>query len=87
MYTILRQGFTGQLNDDPLGQEQTFLEVEMARMTKAQKITKENEEQAIAFFEQMLKELPDPRRRQGLRYPLRTVVGRERLDGNGLWGR
>jgi len=46
----------------------------MARVTQAQKIARENEEQALRFFEQALGALPEPRRRQGIRYPLRTVV-------------
>ena len=46
----------------------------MARMSKAQQIARENEEQALTFFETTLGALPDPRRRQGQRYPLRTVV-------------
>ena len=46
----------------------------MARMTKAQQLSSENEEEALRFFEQILLELSDPRRRQGQRYPLRTVV-------------
>lgn len=46
----------------------------MARMTKAQKLSRETEEEALEFFKRMLAELPDARRRQGLRYPLYTVV-------------
>jgi predicted transposase YbfD/YdcC len=46
----------------------------MARVTKAQKIEISNEQAALEFFERMLADLPDPRRRQGLRYPLRSVV-------------
>ncbi len=46
----------------------------MARTTKAQKLTQEMEEEALRFFERMLKELPEPRRAQGIRYPLHTVV-------------
>ena len=46
----------------------------MARMTQAQKIERENEEQALSFFREALAALPDARRRQGLRYPLQTVV-------------
>jgi len=44
------------------------------RMTKAQKITLEMEEAALEFFDRTLGALPDPRRRQGQRYPLPTVV-------------
>ncbi|MCP4444603.1 MAG: transposase family protein [Myxococcales bacterium] len=46
----------------------------MARATKAQKIEIENELAALQFFERMLAGLTDPRRPQGLRYPLRSVV-------------
>ncbi len=46
----------------------------MLRITEAQKIEITNEQQAVEFFEQMVGGLPDPRRAQGLRYPLRTVV-------------
>jgi predicted transposase YbfD/YdcC len=46
----------------------------MARMTQAQKIERENEEQALSFFREALAALPDARRGQGLRYPLQTVV-------------
>jgi hypothetical protein len=33
-----------------------------------------NEEVALAFFRRTLASLPDPRRRQGIRYPLTSVV-------------
>jgi predicted transposase YbfD/YdcC len=46
----------------------------MPRFTQAQKIEQENEQQALEFFERMLAALPDPRRAQGRRYPLSTVV-------------
>lgn len=46
----------------------------MRRLTEAQRIEQGNEEQATAFFASMLGALPDPRRRQGKRYPLGTVV-------------
>ncbi len=46
----------------------------MARMTQAQKIQSEYEEQALSFFREALAVLPDARRGQGLRYPLQTVV-------------
>lgn len=46
----------------------------MARMTKAQKLTQQMEEEALRFFKTMLEELPEPRRAQGIRYPLHTVV-------------
>ena len=46
----------------------------MARATQAQQIEQDNERQALAFFEGALGGLPDPRRRQGVRYPLRSVV-------------
>jgi len=46
----------------------------MARKTQAQQIETANEEHALAFFQHTLEALPDPRRPQGVRYPLRTVV-------------
>ena len=46
----------------------------MARMTKAQKLEAENEAQALQLFRDGLATLTDPRRPQGLRYPLQTVV-------------
>ena len=46
----------------------------MARKTKAQQIQAANAQEALAFFERTLGALPDPRRLQGQRYPLRTVV-------------
>ena len=46
----------------------------MPRLTEAQRIQKEQEEQAIAYFKGTLEPLKDPRRAQGKRYPLRTVV-------------
>jgi predicted transposase YbfD/YdcC len=46
----------------------------MARMTQAQKIEHDNEAQALQFFRDALAALPDPRRPQGVRYPLPTVV-------------
>lgn len=42
----------------------------MARVTKKQL----REQAALAAFEQALRELPDPRRKQGQRYPLESVV-------------
>jgi predicted transposase YbfD/YdcC len=46
----------------------------MVRVTQSRAIELENEAVALGYFEQALRELPDPRRAQGLRYPLRTVV-------------
>jgi hypothetical protein len=46
----------------------------MARVTQAGKVEQENEAAALSFFETMLGRLPDALRRQGLRYPLRSVV-------------
>ena len=46
----------------------------MARKSKAQQIEAENEAQALQLFRAGLGALPDPRRAQGLRYPLQTVV-------------
>ena len=46
----------------------------MARETEAQRIERANEEAALAFFREALAGLKDPRRRQGKRYPLASVV-------------
>jgi predicted transposase YbfD/YdcC len=46
----------------------------MARKTQAQQIEFENEQAALAFFENALTALPDHRRAQGKRYPLVSVV-------------
>jgi predicted transposase YbfD/YdcC len=67
----------------------------MARLTQAQKIESENEQQALQFFQQMLAELPDPRRAQGRRYPLISVIvialmamvcGSDDAESMELWG-
>jgi hypothetical protein len=46
----------------------------MPRLTKAQQIQQQQQEQALEFFEATLAPLPDPRRAQGKRYPLRTII-------------
>jgi predicted transposase YbfD/YdcC len=46
----------------------------MSRLTQAQIIEAENEEQALLFFKNTLSKLPDPRRRQGKRYPFESVI-------------
>lgn len=46
----------------------------MPRQTQSQVIDAENERQALVYFERTLETLPEPRRLQGVRYPLRTVV-------------
>lgn len=46
----------------------------MGRKTVAQQIEQANEEAALRFFQDTLASLPDPRRRQGVRYPLSSVV-------------
>jgi predicted transposase YbfD/YdcC len=46
----------------------------MARITESARIEAANEAAALGFFEEALGGLPDPRRPQGVRYPLRTVV-------------
>jgi predicted transposase YbfD/YdcC len=53
-----------------LGEE----DVGVARTTQAQRIEQLNEQQAVLFFEGTLSALPDPRRRQGIRYPLRSIM-------------
>jgi predicted transposase YbfD/YdcC len=46
----------------------------MARENEAQRIERANFEAALERFSTSLQELGDPRRRQGLRYPLETVI-------------
>ena len=46
----------------------------MPRLTRAQRVQQENEMQALEFFEVALAKLPDARRAQGKRYPLRSVI-------------
>lgn len=46
----------------------------MRRLSQAQQIQQDNEQQAVEFFETMMAALVDPRRAQGKMYPLRTVV-------------
>jgi len=67
----------------------------MARQTEAQRIEQANEEAALAFFQEALRSLPDPRRRQGIRYPLESVVvialmamvcGADNADDMESWG-
>lgn len=68
----------------------------MARVSQADQISQENERQALEFFKETLAGLPDPRRAQGLRYPLRSVVitalmamvcGCDDAEAMGAWGR
>lgn len=68
----------------------------MARVTQAQRIEQGNEQTALEFFEKTLAALPEPRRRQGIRYPLRTVVvtalmamvcGCDDAEAMELWGK
>ena len=46
----------------------------MSRLTQAQRIQHEQEQQAMAYFEGTLELVPDRRRGQRKRYPLRTVI-------------
>ena len=46
----------------------------MARQTESQKLEQQTQEQALESFKSLLEALPDPRRPQGVRYPLLTVV-------------
>jgi predicted transposase YbfD/YdcC len=46
----------------------------MARVTEAQRIEQANEEAALVFFREAISSLADPRRAQGTRYPLTSVV-------------
>jgi predicted transposase YbfD/YdcC len=65
------------------------------RKTKAQIWQADTEAEALTHFKDVLKALPDPRRRQGLRYPLETVVvtalmamvcGADDAEAMQLWG-
>lgn len=67
----------------------------MPRRSKAQQHHHELEQQALAFFKHALSELPDPRRAQGVRYPLHSVVvialmamvcGADDAEAMQLWG-
>jgi len=62
------------------------------RTTESSKIEANDEAAASGCFEEALHGLQDPRRPQGLRYPLRTVVVSAPLPGDwrrrcvvGLW--
>ena len=46
----------------------------MARPSEAQRIESANEEAALIYFDEAMSALPDPRRRQGQRYPLRSII-------------
>lgn len=68
----------------------------MKRVTEEQRIELVNEAEALSFFEQMLGALPDPRRAQGRRYPLESVMlialmamvcGCDDGDGMEAWGK
>ncbi len=48
--------------------------VHKAKISQARAIQNANESAALLFFQMALSSLPDPRRPQGVRYPLRTVV-------------
>lgn len=67
----------------------------MTRLNQAQQIQRRQEAQALAFFEATLAPLPDPRRAQGKRYSLRTVIvtalmamvcGCDDAEAMELWG-
>lgn len=46
----------------------------MARQSEAQRIEAANEAAALVYFDEAMAALPDPRRRQGQRYPLRSII-------------
>lgn len=67
----------------------------MPRLTQAQQIQQQNEENALAFFMAQLRSLSDPRRAQGTRYPFVTVIvtalmgmvcGCDDAEALGAWG-
>jgi len=57
-----------------LGRDEAIYYENHCRITQAQAIQAYNNEMALLFFQKTLSELPDPRRRQGTRYPLKTIV-------------
>lgn len=67
----------------------------MGRQTLALRVEQDNEATALGHFDEALRELADPRRRQGQRYPLRTIVvtalmamvcGCDDAEAMELWG-
>ena len=67
----------------------------MARLSEAKRIEQANEEAALVFFREALAGLADPRRPQGVRYPLTTVVvtalmamvcGADNAEDMEMWG-
>jgi predicted transposase YbfD/YdcC len=67
----------------------------MSRVSKVKQIEIENETQALEFFTQILSGLPDPRRKQGVRYPfesiiviclMATICGCDNAESMELWG-
>lgn len=68
----------------------------MSRISLSKQIEMENEQHAFQFFKQALCKLPDPRRRQGKRYPLElvivvalmaTVCGADNAEAMEVWGK
>ena len=57
-----------------LGRGEIFYYDNHRRITQAQAIQAYNSEVALLFFQKALSALPDPRRRQGIRYPLKTII-------------
>lgn len=58
------------LSSPKLGRSEVFRK----RLSEAQAIQRYNHEYALLFFQESLRLLPDPRRRQGTRYPLQTII-------------
>src|SRR5580658_3627329 len=80
-----------KLMEPCLGRDEVFRK----RLSEAQRIQHTNEELALLFFQRALSSLPDPRRRQGIRYPLKTIVvialmamicGADDAQAMELWG-
>ena len=60
--------------EQPLGRDEAIFVDNHRRATQAQMVERCNKEMALLFFRKTLSDLPDPRRRQGTRYPLKTIV-------------
>ena len=61
--------------DEPeLGRDEVFYNEKRRRVTQAQAIQAYNNEIALLFFQRALSSLPDPRRCQGKRFHLKTIV-------------
>lgn len=62
------------LKEQQFGRDEIFFYENRRRISQAQAIQAYNNEMALLFFQKALLALPDPRRRQGMRYPLKTII-------------